>query len=208
MRFLSLVLLITVSSLFLSGCCGECDGIDSGSFAVSTEGRTWTTYAIGTGQSRQFTDGNQTMIAAYDPPASVPENFAENCINNPRCGQCCDQYSGEAIFIALKSANGRPVFNITTRPDFVNYTPLTKPDDSGDYIEISADNKLTGRWFIPDPNAEATVTIIPGRTFTDVLTVSDNNITEPGEVSTLYFTRQNGIVGFKYGNGDTWALVP
>jgi hypothetical protein len=147
------------------------------------------------------------MVAEYTVPISSLETYAENCTVNPRCGECCDIHQGEAIFISLTSNAGSPVFNITMRTDFINYTPVTKPDDEGDLLEISANNKLTGRWRFPDPIMEPAVTV-GGQTFTDVLVLEDNTITDPNEIAALYFTRKEGVVGFKYGDGEAWALVP
>ncbi|MFK7971072.1 MAG: hypothetical protein AB8F95_11925 [Bacteroidia bacterium] len=207
MRTLFSSLIVLLSCLLFQSCCGECNGIELGYFPVSSSSRNFTEYASSGTLTVQFAHESTTMIANYSNANSIPENYAENCSIDERCGQCCDQYQGEAISTRLTSGLGRPIFDIVIRPDFLNYTPETKPEDSGDVLEITADNQLNGKWFLPGAQPVATLTL-DTRTFTNVYVVKDENLTDPSDVVAIYFTALEGIVGFEYGNGEVWSLLP
>lgn len=207
MKNLFLTILSVVALSLVSGCCGECAGIFKGAFNVSTEGRAYMDFARGGVRTRQFADslGNRILGDYQDLQTSL-ENYTENCRQDGQCGQCCDEFQAEVIFLSFEAGAEGLLFNIAMRPDFLHNTPDTKPADEEDYLEVTSHNGLFARWFIPDPEVLASINIA-GTRFVNVMAKRDETIIGKENVRAVYFTKNDGLVGFELGNGETFALV-
>ncbi|MDX1908224.1 MAG: hypothetical protein SF053_14405 [Bacteroidia bacterium] len=195
---------VTCCLLLMGGCCEKCDKGYIGEFALQQGSGDWMTFAATS--SRLFRNQNgQTLAMIYDPVSSGVEDLTQNC-TELNCGSCCDEFRGTYLYGRFSSADGQFVFDITLRKNFLDHNVKDDPVTIDDYFSISFNNTLTcDLLHIPDTVLTGGVTL-NGKTFFQVFSCETNAGNQPESPRAYYFTRSQGIVGFRLNNGDTWSL--
>ena len=95
------------------------------------------------------------------------------------------------------------------RKDFLRHTPEENPEDIGEYISITMNNRLTGNLFLLTPEYIAKVSL-NGVDYTKVFVTKNDQILDPvsRDPFKFYFNEANGIVGYELANGEVWNLLP
>ena len=193
--------------LLLTNCCPPCEKRDFGLFQIESSSLEWMKFADSKSRIFDNIDGNQVTYTYFDPVADS-EEIQINCDNSVRCGICCETMEGEYFFVQLADPNGTRIFNIILQKD------LLRNDPGGstaipDYISISVNDRMECE--ITDL---ATTTLeesidLDGQVFANVLKCERNpdNLL-PGDPEAFYFTKSDGIVGFKFVGEAVWRLRP
>jgi len=202
-----LISLLTLSVVFFSACCGDCNGIFLGSFRIKEDSKTWIAFA-NTDPIRFQGPGFQTAVFQYSFPAFnlTPDVF--NCAVDD-CGTCCDEYENEVAAFNFSSQDLNVNFTLSLQPDFINYSPTNEVEEVGDYITIGMSGELFGDLFLEDPLLQNRVTI-GGTEFLSVFVRERDRATldtTTREPWAYYFTQDRGIVAFKFANGEEWTIL-
>lgn len=194
--------------LIIAGCCPPCEKEDLGDFSLREETQDWMGYTVDNNRIFVNADGLEEAFSYTDPFAEFDE-MATNCDPDNDCGFCCNQFRSGVLFTQMANANQTLIFNITLTKDFLQYHPTDDPLAIKDMLSISFNSRLNCDFFgLPDTASTAKVEL-NGETINNVFICEDNNIGNnptPLQPVAFYFTKDEGIVGYKLGNGSTWKL--
>lgn len=205
--FISIGLLSSL--LGLGACCEPCDTTDLGSFSLNQGSNEWIEYATTTPRLFQSSMGREITFS-YSSQQSGLEDQVENCNSVDNCGACCEySYNSAFIFTEFLSTNLEFNFDVSLRKDFLRNNVLQDPTTIDDYLSITFNNRISMELFsIPDTTSAVNATL-NGKTFTRVFAyVEDAVVLDPNskEPAAIYFTKDEGIVGFKLADGEEWSL--
>ncbi|MEL6624649.1 MAG: hypothetical protein AAFQ83_25465 [Bacteroidota bacterium] len=214
MRNSKLTTMILASILLLSGlltgCCGECDNQFLGDYLVRDSSRQWLFPRANT--TRIFRNQlGETTTLAYGELLGGQESLLTNCEELPRsCGLCCDEYVADFIGMTATSTNGEYVFQFVIRKDLIQQNAADeRPEDLDDSFSIDF-NQSTISGFRCElfqlSTVELNTTImLNNKTFSKALVCEDEAVL-PNMPTGIYFTKEEGIVGWKLGDDEIWAL--
>ena len=188
-----------------------CNTKNYGIFPVRQTSQAWVEYANSQFLQRTFRNSDsldQTFVYSF-LQSSIQSGVAINCLENGRCGLCCDQFSQGYFYTALSDGGNRN-FTVNVVKDFSDNAITDSADLVPDMVEISfgAEAPVAIRPGITNP-AHASLKLY-GRTFTNVYqwgTPADPKTPVPGLVSAFYFTQKEGVVGYVTGTGLVYCLV-
>ena len=202
-------MLTVLLGLALSGCCPPCEKGYLADFSLRQASGDWFDFLNQDTRLFEDQDGRQ-MVFTYEAATSGFEELQEDCTFDDRCGACCYEYMAGYLYTALRSDDGAFVVNLTLRKDFLSHSPLDDPALIDDYLSMTFNNQLTCELYeIPSRVLTRNLTL-NGRTYNQVWYCEANLAPNaPGDTpAACYYSRQQGIVGFKLADGTTWSLVP
>ena len=189
------------------GCCEPCRPESLGIFYIKPGSETWLQAVTTQTLIFKSSQGRETTFD-YSPKDTGLLEQNEECENVRSCGPCC-KYSYSFAFLTtdLVSANRDMSFEIAILKDFRQYSPLQNSATVRDYLTITFNKQLTAELSaLPDTLLSQNATV-NGKTFANVFAYEVSN---PGGTSktpvALYFTKAQGIVGFKFADGEEWSL--
>ncbi|MEL6134098.1 MAG: hypothetical protein AAFR59_12105, partial [Bacteroidota bacterium] len=209
-RLLSMTLgSVMLLSALLTGCCGECENQFLGDFLVRDSSKEWLAPFANT--TRVFRNQNgQTTTLTYGDALVGEEPLFFNCVELPgTCGLCCDDYTASFFGMTAQSTNGEYVFQFVVRKDFVQQTPNELPADVDDSFSIDF-NQSTISGFrcelfqLSTVELNASITL-NNESFSGVLVCEDQSVL-PNQPTGIYYNKEDGIVGWRLGDDEVWAL--
>ena len=202
--FLSLIL-----SICLAGCCEPCEKPDWGTFSLTPgtlakatfSGLSSRTYVSSQGQERTFTQ--------YEPVQAY-ETGSYNCDFSGRCAVCCETYTTEYFYVQMTDPDNQNIFEFSIQKDFFNHTPKEAPDSIGEVLFLAYNTDRISGSIQNLLNTTLTETVtLDGKSFQQVRKFSVVNppiLPDPNEMTDLFFSLTEGIVGFIYADGTEWRL--
>lgn len=151
------------------------------------------------GQSVSFSDGAGQVVQAV---VSITSKLEFTGV----CGSCASIPNREIITYSLNAGTSKfIVFNIS--PD--TYIPLTIYSPINNFhfavgFDFSVESGVSQGSCVARRQACLPSITLNGKTFTNVLEIT--SMGDPISIVTAYHTVSQGIVGFKYANGTTYAL--
>lgn len=192
--------------LFLtSGCCRIEQGVFLGEFSLLTGSENWFPFSAGNTVRFESSDG-QEEVFQYGAIERFQEESATGCISS-ECATECDEYRSEVIISQLKSLVSGYQIDMQISKDFDLYSPYEPAAEIKDKITLRLNGSYTCiQRELPEANPNQTITL-NGRTFNQVvvceLTVAE---AETGEPSAIYYSKTQGVVGFRIGKSQVWRL--
>lgn len=205
---LFLIVLAGSLSLWVSGCCTDCEKPFLGEFPLDNEEAKWMEFTEDF--SRQFrSNKGEELTFYYSTPQSGFEDLIENC-EETTCGFCCNEFRNGFLYSQLLSSNQAYKFDITLRKDFINYSAFDAPDSINAALSITFNERLTCS-ILDIPNVTLTENLkIGNRDFVKVFTCEfpqAGGVDFPGEPLRYYFTKADGIVGFELADSPAGQVI-
>jgi len=153
------------------------------------------------GQSVSFSNGTGQVVNAT---VSITSTF----VYTPVCSSCGSPYNGENISYTLNAGSNK-FMEFTVKPysyiQFTIYSPHNNYQPAGAFNFSVESGVSQGSCFAQGQTCLSSI-ILNGKTFTNVLEIAKQAPAGSPYIVKVYHTVSQGIVGFAYGNGTTFAL--
>jgi hypothetical protein len=151
------------------------------------------------GQSVSFSNGSGQVVNAT---VSITSKF----VYTPVCSACGNPYNGEYITYSLNAGSNKFMIFIVTPDTYIPfdiYSPLDNYQIPGGFTFEVEPGVSQGSCYVPRQVCLTSITL-NGKTFTNALEITSQG--GGSSVVKVYHTVSQGIVGFRYANGTTYAL--
>ncbi|MEM7375423.1 MAG: hypothetical protein AAF587_42910 [Bacteroidota bacterium] len=206
-------LLILLSAVLLfasSACCPNCDKGFVGDFGLESSTSEWFLFANEPTRIFENQD-NEQIILSYKNQESDFRSSADGCEEQGNCGLCCYSFNIGYYFVELSSPDASMAFQLLIEKNLITHSPTDPVSEIDDLMTIGVGNQFESTLFgLPDTVLPQSVSL-NGKGFSRVFSHEDDISEYPASTPantpiSFFFTKAQGIVGFKTFGGDIWAL--
>jgi len=210
LRYLTIISSCCSLLFMIFGCCTPCDKPNRGQFTLKNESEDW--IEIGNSVKSYANNRGETKVVNFSAPSTGFIQQVEDCEDDENCGLCCIEFEAESISVLASSVDLDLSMEFTLSKNFLRHSSDEIRENISDVLEIRVSDSggLVCRLEdLPDPAGLSSIEL-NGKSFSQVFSCESQVVGNPpdsDQITAIYVNRAEGLLGWRSGTDEVWALI-